>query len=120
MTDEKKLKNLEESMERLQRVVKPESVGELVESVGRSVGVDTKMYADKPPVEGTKFNPNTAQLTGVKRKQAADGNWTYEASMVDANGNRSTVPMPPTEGAAAYEAFEKIKNMPMAGALINN
>lgn len=116
-TDQRKLKELDIGMERLQRVVKPESVGDLVESVGRSVGVDTTMYADKAPVQGTQFNPNTAQLTGVERKKADDGRWTYEALLVDTNGNRSTVPMPAGEGAAAYDAFEKIKSMPMAGAL---
>ncbi len=119
-SDQRKLKELAEVTERMQQIVKPESIDGLVESIGRSVGVDTKMYADKPPVEGTKFNPNTAQLTSVERKQGPDGSWTYEALMVDANGNRSTVPMPAAEGASAYDAFEKIKGMRWRVRCINS
>jgi hypothetical protein len=116
-SDERNLQALDQNLNRAQQVVKPESVNELVEAVAGSMNIDTNVYADKKPVAGTTFDPNTAQLTSVERKATGDGNWTYEALMVDRNGNRSTVPMTPAEGATAYEAFEKIKSMPMAGAI---
>ncbi len=116
-SDQASLKDLDQNLQRLERVVQPQSLDQIVASVGRSMGLDTQLYAEKTPPQGSKFDPDTAQLVRVERQASTDGDWSYQALMVDQNGNRETVPLTPTEGAAAYEAFEKIRDIPMAGAL---
>ncbi|WP_146399952.1 hypothetical protein [Planctomycetes bacterium CA13] len=111
---ETKLAEFDKNLRRLEQFEDQASLDDVADAVAQSMGLDRNLYSGKPqPTEGG-FDHETAQILRVDRSQDEDENWRYEATMVDAQGHQSKVPMTEVEGKTVYEAFEKMKQYPMA------
>lgn len=114
---EKKLKELDKNLKRLEQVSDTESVERVTQTIAESIGIDSNQFAEKPePVDG-EFDHKTAQIEDVIRTKNDDGDWQYEAVMVDADGHKLKTPLTETEGETVYDAFEKMKKYPIADGI---
>jgi predicted RecA/RadA family phage recombinase len=114
---EVKLSELEKNLSRLKSIASEKSVQQVTEKIGSSLGLDTQAYQPKDSVPEGRFDLDTAQLSDVTRQAGKNGQWKYEATLVDASGRTSKVQMAAAEGATMYEVFAKMKKYPMAAGI---
>ncbi len=113
-TNEEKLSGLDKNLERLHRISDDATVDQVSAKIAATMGIDREQYAEKPERPDGEFDVSSAQIESVKRTQDEKGNWNYEAVLVDQEGRKSVTPMNRDEGQTLYDAFEKIKQYPMA------
>ena len=111
------LKELDKRLRQLDHLVDSQSIAGTVERVAGAMGLDTDQYQAKPKSSSGRFDPDTAQLIDVKKSQDPLGEFPYSATMVDANGNETVVPMGQTDGEIAFNTFEKMKEFPLVQGL---
>lgn len=117
LPDDQKLSELEKNLQRLESVADAESVEDITNKLTSTLGLDSDAYQPKPENTEGEFNYDTAQLDDVTRDSNGRGGWVYQATMVDADGRKSTVTISATEGEAMYTAFQKMKQYPMAAGI---
>lgn len=114
VSDEKKLRELEKNVSKIDRVASEKSIEEIGSLVQTATGLPQRASA---PAEGEVDGPfdfDTAQFHDVTREAAADGQWTYWSVMVDAEGRTIDVELGAEEGKTAYDAMQMVKKSPFA------
>ena len=116
LSDDAKLTELEKNLRRLESITTEASVQEITTTIANSLGLEpgpepSEQQSSQP------FDHDTAQLHDVLRNRSDSGSWEYEFVMVDAAGRTQTVPMTAAEGEPVYEAFDKMKQYPMAAGI---
>lgn len=114
LTDKRKLSELDKNLSRLESVADPLSVQEVTTTIASTMGLDANQYAPKESPASGSFDTDTSQLQEVTRKPDESGGWQYESVLVDAEGRTMRVPMSAAEGETVYNAFESMKQFPMA------
>ena len=114
---EAQLSELEKNLSRLKSIANEKSVEQVTQKIGSSLGLDTQAYQPKADVPEGSFDFDTAQLSDVERKTGDDGQYVYEAVMIDSAGRKSTVEMPADQGKTMYDLFGKMKKYPMAAGI---
>ena len=117
LPDERKLSELEKNLKRLDRVSNPQSVQQVTTKIASTLGLDTETYQPKESAAEGPFDPSTAQIDDVIRTKSEDGQWIYESILVDAEGRKQNVPMTEDDGETTYEAFQQMKQFPMAAGI---
>lgn len=116
-SDSQKLKTLERKLDQLSQVAKPDSVEQVANAVAASMGIDPSQYGDKPSTVQGNFDHSTAQIKTIIRSADKSGEWKYVATMVDAQGHQLQTPLTESEGSSAYQAFQTMKEYPIAESL---
>jgi hypothetical protein len=116
LSDDAKIAELEKNLRRLESIATEASVQEVTTTIANSLGLEPGPGPSEQPSSGP-FDHDTAQLHDVLRNHSDSGSWEYEFVMVDAAGRTQTVPMTAAEGEPVYEAFDKMKQYPMAAGI---
>jgi hypothetical protein len=116
LSDEAKLSELEKNLRRLESISTEASVQEVTATIAESLGLQPGVEPSENDVSGS-FDHDTAQLHDVARRRSDSGSWQYECVLVDAQGRTQSVPMTEAEGEPIYQAFEKMKQYPMAAGI---
>lgn len=116
LSDEAKLSELEKNLKRLESISTEASVQEVTATIADSLGLQSGVEPSEQDVAGS-FDHHTAQLHDVTRRQSESGSWQYECVLVDAQGRTQSVPMTEAEGEPIFQAFEKMKQYPMAAGI---
>ncbi len=117
LPDQVKLSQLEKNLKRLKSIANEKSVDQITTRVGSTLGLDTQQYQPKPEVTEGRFDFDTAQLSDVTRRKGTDGQWIYEATLVDKDGRQNKVEMSTADGETMHEMFAKMKQYPMAAGI---
>jgi hypothetical protein len=116
LSDEAKLSELEKNLKRLESISTEASVQEVTATIADSLGLQSGVEPSEQDVAGS-FDHDTAQLHDVARRRSDSGSWQYECVLVDAQGRTQSVPMTEAEGEPIFQAFEKMKQYPMAAGI---
>ncbi len=116
LSDDAKLTELEKNLRRLESISTEASVQEVTTTIANSLGLEPGPEPSDQLSPGP-FDHDTGQLHDVLRDRSDSGSWEYEFVMVDAAGRTQTVPMTAAEGEPVYEAFDKMKQYPMAAGI---
>ncbi|MCA9226056.1 MAG: hypothetical protein KDA47_10620 [Planctomycetales bacterium] len=99
---------------RLDSMSNAESVSDTTAALRQMTGLSER--ATEPsaePVAG-EFDLDTAQLYDVRRADPPDERFPYRAVLLDSAGRTQEIPMTQSEGAPAFQTFERLKRFPLA------
>lgn len=126
LPEEKKRSELVKNLKRLESITDDQSVIQTSNRIAAAMGLDTTQYAPKPddpssPSDSadaiSRFDPDTAQVSDVLRTKTESGKWQYRSVMVDAQGQKITVPLSSADGESVYQTFQTMKQFPMADGI---
>ncbi|MGB7346869.1 MAG: hypothetical protein WBD20_21785, partial [Pirellulaceae bacterium] len=117
LPDEAKLSELDKNLKRLKSIATEQSVQQVTEKIGSTLGLDTQQYQPKNDVPEGRFDFDTAQLSDVTKRKGEKGNWIYDATLIDSKGRTSQVELSAAEGETMHEVFTKMKKYPMAAGI---
>ena len=115
--NQEKLEDLDGKLQQLNSLVDKQSLNATVDVIAGVLGIAPNQYQEKSVSSGSTFNPDTAQLIDVIKSQDQTAEFPFVATMIDADGNKSQVPLSESEGEVAFETFRKMKQFPMAEGL---
>lgn len=99
---------------RLESMSDAESVSDTTAALRQMTGLSERATEpSEEPVAG-EFDLDTAQLYDVRRADPPDERFPYRAVLLDAAGRTEEIPMTESEGAPAFQIFERLKRFPLA------
>jgi len=116
---------MQQQAERLNRVVRPESVDAVARTLEQATGVDNpgRAFAPVEGVEG-EFRHDTAVLYDIQQVQDADGRTVYRWTLVDADGRSLTNDVTPehmtVHDMIAFRAFQMSRDNPALRRLMDS
>ena len=115
--DQEKLSALEQNLDHLNAITTDESVEEVATVITDALRLPKGQYAAKDDAPEGLFDTHSAQIHDMTRARGPDGQWRYEAELIDAEGRTLKVPMTAAEGEPVYSTFEKMKKYPFAAGI---
>lgn len=117
VSNEEKLSALEQNLDRLSAIATEDSVDEVATVIADTLGLPKGQYVPKDEEPEGLLDTHSAQIHDMTRVRGPDGQWRYEAVLIDAEGRSLKVPMTAAEGESVYGTFEKMKKYPFAAGI---
>jgi len=114
VSDQRKLNELEKSVQRLDQITSDQSMSEIGKVVQSATGLAPRASVPSDsPVEGG-FDFDSAQFHDVSRQADSTGQWVYRSILVDSQGRTMEVELGVEEGKTAYDTMLMVKQSPFA------
>lgn len=120
LTDDQNLERLQGMVQRFDDIGSHRTVDELSRKFEqwwgtRSAPTSQESDTAKPDSGSTQaeFDSETALIQDVRRQRDAQGDWIYEAVLVDSRGKSQVVPLEVAEGQRLHQTLKIVKSSPL-------